>query len=170
MSNACRICKAPAFHHAPRPFTDDFHACTGSNPRLTRFLSRVFGFFHAIHIRLRRWRLMWMSRASNIPLRSSSLKYFLHPRKTVFSFAIVLSRDVPLARKKISFSLSRSLWRLLVCTRAAPVVPAKVYPRNFALEGRNTPLLSRLTRNLSVPSINEITFSSVRSAAFLDLA
>ena len=162
------MCNAPAFHQAPRPFTDDFHARWGSIPRLMRFSSRVLGFFYAIQISLRRWRLMWMSRDSNIPLRSSSLKYVLHPRNTALSFAIVLSRDVPLARKKITFSLSRSLWKLLGCTRGAPVVPTKVYPRNFAFEGRNTPLLSRLTRNLSVPSINEIMFSSVRSAAFLD--
>lgn len=45
------MCNASAFHHAPRPFIDDFNV---------------------IHIGLRRWHLMWMSRVSNIPLRSST--------------------------------------------------------------------------------------------------
>ena len=49
---------APAFHHVPRPLTEDFHALSESSPRLIRAVSLVLGFFQAIQINLRRCRLI----------------------------------------------------------------------------------------------------------------
>ena len=102
--NACRMWRASEFHQAPRPFTELFHALWGAMPLLIRFRSRVLGFFHAIQMSLRKCLLTWMSSSSKVPLRSSSLKYCLHPRRTGFSFAMVARREVPRAWKKMSFS------------------------------------------------------------------
>lgn len=70
--------------------------------------------------------------------------------------------------EKITFSLSFKRFRLFTCALGSPVVPTKVNPRNFVFEGRKTPLLLRLTRSLSVSSINFVVFSRARSPAFRD--
>ena len=82
------MCGALAFHHGPRPLTDDFHACSLGSPLRLSSRSRVLGRFHARQISLRRCRRMF---------RSFEVRPLLRPRLTSLSTSLCLAASVALA-------------------------------------------------------------------------
>jgi hypothetical protein len=142
------MCRASAFHPAPRPLEPPLHALAFSSPLASSIFSRVTGRFHCRHSTSRSLRRIPPSGSSTPFFTSARLKYFVQPQRTCRSWPLHSAFFIPRAPRNTYFSLIETpMSRPASALSLAFVLNVTLSPRPFRFHGLSTALFSGLTLN-----------------------